>query len=30
MLALEWVSERRIAEAVSQGELDNLAGHAPK
>ena len=26
MLALEWIAERRIAEAVSQGELDNLPG----
>ena len=26
MLALEWIAERRIAEAVSQGEFDNLPG----
>jgi hypothetical protein len=26
MLALEWIAERRIADAVSQGELDNLPG----
>lgn len=26
MLALEWIAERRIAEAVSQGELDRLPG----
>jgi hypothetical protein len=26
MLALEWLAERRIAEAVSQGELDDLPG----
>lgn len=26
MLALEWLAERRIAEAVSQGELDRLPG----
>ena len=26
MLALEWIAERRIAEAVSQGELDDLPG----
>jgi hypothetical protein len=26
MLALEWIAERKIAEAVSQGELDNLPG----
>ena len=26
MLALEWIAERRIAEAVSQGELDELPG----
>jgi len=26
MLALEWIAERRIAEAVSQGELENLPG----
>ena len=26
MLALEWIAEQRIAEAVSQGELDNLPG----
>ena len=26
MLALEWIAERRIEKAVSQGELDNLPG----
>ena len=26
MLALEWIAERKIADAVSQGELDNLPG----
>lgn len=26
MLALEWLAERRIAEAISQGELDGLPG----
>jgi len=26
MIALEWIAERKIAEAVSQGELDNLPG----
>ena len=26
MLALEWIAERKIAEAISQGELDNLPG----
>lgn len=26
MLALEWIAERRIAEAVSQGALDRLPG----
>lgn len=26
MLAHEWIAERRIAEAVSQGELDGLPG----
>jgi hypothetical protein len=26
MFALEWIAERRIAEAVSQGELDHLPG----
>ena len=26
MLALEWIAERKIAEAVSQGELDGLPG----
>jgi hypothetical protein len=26
MLALEWIAERRIAEAVSQGALENLPG----
>jgi hypothetical protein len=26
MLALEWIGERRIAEAVSQGEFDRLPG----
>lgn len=26
MLALEWIAERRIAEAVSQGALDHLTG----
>ena len=26
MLALEWIAERKIAEAVSQGEFDNLPG----
>ena len=26
MLALEWIAEQRIANAVSQGEFDNLPG----
>ena len=26
MLALEWIAERRIEEAVSQGALDGLSG----
>ena len=26
MFALEWIAERKIAEAVSQGELDGLPG----
>jgi hypothetical protein len=26
MLAFDWIAERRIAEAVSQGELDDLPG----
>jgi hypothetical protein len=26
MLALEWIAERRIEEAVSQGALDDLPG----
>ena len=26
MLALEWIAEQKIAEAVSQGELDDLPG----
>ena len=26
MLALEWIAERKIAEAVSQNEFDNLPG----
>jgi len=30
MLALEWFAEWKIAEAVSQGDLDNLPGRAPK
>jgi len=26
MLALEWIAEQKIADAVSQGEFDNLPG----